>query len=95
VFDNHYPNGGESVGYNIGIVPRWRPAPNVELLAFANRQQFNDDTAGGIFIPNGNFAPPKFDTSVFVGPDWTRNNSVSSSFGLVGNARLGDWTTPT
>ena len=92
IFDNHFPNGGESTGYNVGIVPRWRPAPNVELIAFANRQSFSDDTAGPIYIPNGNFAPPHFDVTKYSGPDWTRNNSTSDTFGLVGHANLGDWT---
>lgn len=92
VFDNRYATGGGSVGYNVGIVPRWRPAPNVELIAFANHQQFSDDSAGAIYIPNGNFAPPRFDVTTFAGPDWTRNSSTSDSFGLVGHANLGDWT---
>ncbi|MBN8502424.1 MAG: TonB-dependent receptor, partial [Sphingomonadales bacterium] len=92
IFDNRYPTGGGSIGYNVGIVPRWRPAPNVELIAFANRQKFSDDNAGAIYIPNGNFAPPHFDVTTFAGPDWTKNSSKSDSFGLVGHANLGDWT---
>jgi iron complex outermembrane recepter protein len=92
LFNNMYPNGGGSTGYNVGIVPRWRPAPNVELIAFANRQEFTDDTAGPIYIPNGNFAPPRFDLTTYSGPGWTKNSTVSNSFGLLGSARLGDWT---
>ena len=90
VFDNHYANGAGSVGYNVGIVPRWRPAPNVELLAFANHQQFNDETAQGIYITNGNFLPPKIQRGLFPGPNWVRSNSRSDSFGLVGHANLGE-----
>jgi iron complex outermembrane receptor protein len=92
VFDNHYPTGGGSTGYNAGIVPRWRPAPNIELFAFANHQQFSDDSAGALYIPNGNFVPPHFDVTTYSGPDWTRNSSKSDSFGLLGHAVLGDWT---
>ena len=92
LFDNHYANGGGSVGYNIGLVPRWRPAPNVELIGFANLQHFRDETNGAFYIPAGNFTPPHFDVTNFSGPDWTRNNSTSQSFGLIGHANLGEWT---
>ena len=92
IYDNHYANGSGSVGYNIGIVPRWRPAPNVEVLAFANHQQFNDETAQGITITNGNFLPPKVKRGQFLGPQWARSDSRSDSFGLVAHANLGSWT---
>ena len=92
VYDNHNANGSGSVGYNIGIVPRWRPAPNFEVLAFANHQQFNDETAQGIYITNGNFLPPKIKRGQFPGPNWVRSDSRSDSFGLVAHANLGSWT---
>lgn len=91
IFNNRYPNGGSSVGYNLGVVPRWRPASNVEVLAFANHQQFNDDTNGPIYLTNG-FVPPHFDLTNFSGPEWTRSNSASDTFGTLGHANLSDWT---
>ncbi|MFM5953788.1 MAG: TonB-dependent receptor domain-containing protein [Novosphingobium sp.] len=92
VFDNHFANGGSSIGYNVGLVPRWRPAPNVELLAFANHQQFNDNTSGPVYITTGNYIPPHFDGTRFSGPGWAKQDSASDSFGLIGHANLGDWT---
>ncbi|MDL2351362.1 MAG: hypothetical protein QFC78_00770 [Pseudomonadota bacterium] len=92
VYDNHFNGGGASHGYNLGIVPRWRPAPNVEVLAFASHQQFNDDTSGGIYIATGNFLPPRPTRGRYPGPDWTRNDSNSDTVGLIGHANLGDWT---
>lgn len=92
VFDNRYAAGGGSTGLNVGIVPRWRPAPNVELLAFANHQQFNDDTNTPIYITNGAFVPPQFDVTRYAGPRWTKSDTASDTFGMVGHANLGDWT---
>lgn len=90
--DNRYPNGSGSVGYNAGAVLRWRPAPKVEILAFANHQKFSDETAQAIYITTGNFMPPRMQRGVFLGPEWEKSGSDSQTFGLVGHASLGDWT---
>jgi iron complex outermembrane receptor protein len=92
VFQNRYNNGGGSTGYNLGVVPRWRPAPNVEVLAFANHQQFSDNTSGGLYITAGNFLPARMERGRYPGPDWARSDSHSDSYGVIGHANLGDWT---
>ncbi len=92
VFNNKYNDGGGSVGYNLGVVPRWRPAPNVEVLAFANHQQFSDNTSNAIFIADGSFLPARPKRGTYISPDWTRNASHSNSFGLISRINLGDWT---
>ncbi|MEQ1498289.1 MAG: hypothetical protein ABL914_06485 [Novosphingobium sp.] len=95
LFDNHYSNGGGSTGMNAGTVLRWRPAPRVELLAFANHQENNDETASLIYIANGNFLPQRPKRGTFGGPRWAQSNAESNTFGLVGHANLGDWTVRT
>ena len=92
IYDNRYNNGGGSVGYNLGIVPRWRPAPNVEVLAFANHQQFHDNDNGPIFISTGNFLPQRPVRGRYLGPDWSRTDSHSDTVGTIAHANLGDWT---
>ncbi|MFM5915970.1 MAG: TonB-dependent siderophore receptor [Novosphingobium sp.] len=92
VYNNQYANGGGSVGINVGGVLRWRPAPAVELLTFANHQQFWDDTSTGILISNGNFLPPRFKVGVDTSPVWARNEHHADTYGTVGHASLGDWT---
>jgi iron complex outermembrane receptor protein len=95
LYDNRYPNGGGSTGVNAGAVLRWRPAPRVEVLAFANHQQFSDETSQLIYIANGNFLPPKPIRGKFGGPNWALSSSQSNTFGLVSTANLGDWTVRT
>lgn len=92
IYNNQYANGAGSKGYNVGIVPRWRPAKGVEVLAFYNHQQFNDETAQSLFIPTSNALPPRLPWGKYLGPDWATNDSRSDSFGTVGHANLGDWT---
>jgi iron complex outermembrane recepter protein len=92
LYDNHFANGGGSTGMNVGGVLRWRPAPRVELLAFANHQEFNDETSQLIYIANGNFLLPRPKRGVSGGPRWALSDSESNSFGLVGHASLGEWT---
>lgn len=92
IYNNHYANGGHSKGYSLGLVPRWRPAKGVELLAFYNRQQFDDETASQLYIPTGAFLPEGIVRNRNLGPDWAVNDSHSDTFGTVGHASLGDWT---
>jgi iron complex outermembrane receptor protein len=92
VYDNHYANGGSAEGINAGGVLRWRPSPKIELLTFANHQQFWDDTSGSIYISNGNYLPPEPRRELDTSPRWTRNEHHADTFGTVGHASLGDWT---
>lgn len=92
LYNNSYANGGGAKSFNLGIVPRWRPAKGVEVLAFYNHQQFNDETAQQLYIPMGDFLPPRIKRDLYPGPDWATNNSRSDTWGTVGHAILGDWT---
>jgi iron complex outermembrane recepter protein len=91
-YNNRYNDGGGSVGYNLGLVPRWKPSANVEVLAFANHQQFSDNTSNAIFIADDSFLPARPKRGTYINPDWTRSASHSNSFGLISRINLGDWT---
>lgn len=92
IYDNRYSNGGGSNAFNIGLVPRWRPNPNVEVLAFYNHQQFHNETAQALFVPTGDFAPEGIEPGRFLGPEFARSDSHSDTFGTVGHVVMGDWT---
>ena len=88
-----YANGGgAALRTTFGVVPRWRPAKGVEVLAFYNRQRFTDETAQGIYIPTGAFLPPRIIRARYTSPDFMRTSSGSEAFGTVVRANLGDWT---
>lgn len=92
VYDSSYANGTGSQGFNLGSVLRWRPQSGAELLAFANHQQFWNQTNGAIFIPTGNFLPPPVEFGRFLGPSFARSSSRSDAFGVLGHVSMGDWT---
>ena len=87
-----YSNGGGNKRLTIGVVPRWRPSPNIELTGFYHRAQSYDNTAGPIYIPTGSFLPPRPQRGQYTGPSFERNDAWSQAFGLLGKARLGEWT---
>ncbi len=92
LYDNHYADGTDGKGFNLGIVPRWRPARGIELLAYYNHNEQRDDAVGPIYQADGKFLPPMVEQGRFQGPDWARNTNRSDSLGVLGHAVMGDWT---
>jgi iron complex outermembrane recepter protein len=92
VNDSHYSDGGGSNEFSIGLVPRWHPNRNVEVLAFFNHKQFNNETASTLFVPTGNFAPGGIDRGRYLGPEFARSDSHADTFGTVGDVVMGEWT---
>lgn len=91
-FINHYANGGKSRRWNLGIVPRWRPANNGEVIAFYSREQSYADTAEPTYIPTGHFLPDRIERGRYPGPGFLLNDYYNQAFGALGHAKLDDWT---
>ncbi len=92
IASDKFNNGGGSKRLTFGAVPHWRPSANVEITAFYHRDQQYDGTAGPIYIPTGAFLPPRPQRGQYTGPSFEKSDSWSQVFGLLGKARLGDWT---
>ena len=92
LFHNVYNFGGSNRKWNFGIVPRWHPAHNVEVIAFFDREQVHGDSSQPVYLPTGNFLPDLVPRSLYPGPDWARTNDYSETFGTVVRANLGEWT---
>jgi iron complex outermembrane recepter protein len=92
VYRDRYANGGSSKRWNAGMVPRWHPSPNVEIVGFLDREQAYDDTPQGTYIPTGDFLPGKITRGIYPGPSFTRSDYYKEAFGLLGRAVFGDWT---
>ena len=90
--DNHYANGGANRVFSTGGVLRWHPHPGLEMLAFASRQQVQDDRAAPVYIANGTFLPEGIERAKWLGPGFAQTESASNTFGMLGRANLGDWT---
>ena len=91
-YHNYYANGGGSKRWNFAAVPRWKPAKGIELIGFFNREQTFGDTQQGTYETTGDFMPARVPRAIYPGPAWVRSNYYNEDFGLVGRAKLGEWT---
>lgn len=90
---NHFGNGSADRRKAFGLVPRWRPTRNVEVTAFWGRSYKMDDLSSAIYLPGvGLDEPPRVKRKFFAGPSWAANNSFADNSGVLGIAKLGDWT---
>lgn len=92
IASNHYSDGGGNKRLTFGAVSRWHPAPTVELTGYYHRAQSYDNTAGPIYIPAGAFLPPRPQRGHYTGPSFEKNDAWSQAYGVLGKARLGEWT---
>src|SRR6185369_47906 len=90
---NHFGNGTADHRKAFGLVPRWRPAQNVEVTAFWGRSYKWDELATPIYLPAAGLdEPPRVKRNFFPGPSWAANNSFADNSGILGLATLGSWT---
>lgn len=89
---DHFGNGGHVRSFSWGMVPRWRPAPEVEVTGFWGHIKRSDETTQGIYLAQGDFLPGRIRRGKFPGPDWVLNENVYDNYGVVSKAILGSWT---
>lgn len=89
LYRNEFYNGTNSFQHVGGLLLRWRPTPDIELLPFWQRSDVYDDQVGPIYIPAGDFLPPRIERRKFFGPDWATYEGVASTYGVLGRFRLG------
>lgn len=92
VASNGYSDGGGNKRLTFGVIPRWHPAPNIEITGYYHRAQSYNNTAGPIYLPTGAFLPPRPQRGNYTGPSFEKNDAWSQAYGLLGKARLGEWT---
>lgn len=91
-FRNHFSNGGHADSASFGIVPRWKPNSQVEVIVFAGSSYSFNETNPGTYITNSEFNPPKITRGRYPGPTWTTTDSVGTNLGAVVKGAFGDWT---
>jgi len=90
---NEFQNGTGSKNNNQGVLLRWRPSPDIEVLPFWQRLAVSDDEQGPIYIPAGAYLPPRIPRRRYFGPGWNTYNTVGSGQGLLVTASpFADWT---
>lgn len=90
---NAFEWGGANDGNSFAIVPRWRPAPNIELRPFFSRLSFRDEEAQPRMFTLGSVMPPKIPREHYYGQPWAQNQGKTYTYGAIGEARFGAWLT--
>jgi iron complex outermembrane receptor protein len=85
-------HGGERRVLTAAAVGRWRPAGNVEIIPFWSLQDTAGRQAQPVIFTAGAYLPPRFERRRYFGPDWARNETQGSNYGILGTFGFGDWT---
>jgi iron complex outermembrane receptor protein len=90
---NGFEWGGANDSNSFAIIPRWRPAPNVEVRPFFSRVSFRDEEAQPRMFTVGGVLPPKIERKHYYGQPWAQNQGKTYTYGMIGEARFGAWLT--
>jgi iron complex outermembrane receptor protein len=85
MFEDEYHDGADSRYRNASVLARWTPVRSLEIVPFAARSEARDSEAGPIYIPGGNFLPPRIARRRFDGPAWTDYEGTAINYGVLAN----------
>ncbi len=86
------PNGGDQRLLTAGIVARWRPTENVEIIPFWGLQREQGQEAQPVIFTAGAYLPPEIERRRYFGPEWAQNEGRDVVYGLLGTFGFGPWT---
>jgi iron complex outermembrane receptor protein len=89
LFRDRYYNGTEAGFYQGAIAVRYAPGEIFEFVPFWVRSHGFDET-GPVYVPGGDFLPPRIPRRRFIGPDWARYRGTALNYGLLANADIND-----
>ena len=92
LYNDCFEWGGCNNAYSLAIAPRWRPAKGVEVIPFYSHVNFRDEEPDPILIPANGEPPPRIPRREFYGQRWSQNEGETGTWGVLGEAPLGEWT---
>lgn len=78
-----YYDGTEADYFRAGVVPRWRPTENIEVLPFFGITHGEEEEAPPTIQTAGDYLPPEVKRRRFFGQDWADKDSTSINTGVV------------
>jgi len=84
-------NGSDNYEGEIGVLVKWQPLPNLEILPFWSRKDTYTAKDGEAYEPLGDFLPSPVPAHHFFGPPWARGQDFSINYGTVVNYTLSSW----
>lgn len=89
LFRDRYYNATEAGFYQFAAAANYGPVETVEIMPFWVRSHGVDET-GPVYVPAGDFLPPRIRRRQFIGPDWARYRGTAINYGVLGSAALND-----
>jgi iron complex outermembrane receptor protein len=84
--------GTNNRSHAFAIMPRWTPAPGVELRPFFSRTQFSDEEPQPLMLTRDGLLPPKIERQRYYGQPWAQSEGTTDTYGFIGVASPGAWT---
>jgi iron complex outermembrane recepter protein len=81
--EDKYYNGTSGNYANAGGVLRYTPTDALEILPFGAVSEGWDDEVGPVYVPAGNFLPPRVERRDFEGPGWADNEGTAYNYGVL------------
>lgn len=85
-----YYDGADAGYFRAAIIPRWRPADNVEIIPFWSATIGKGEEVAPTIIAAGSFVPPQAPRRLYFGQNWTAKDSSSTNAGVIVKARIGE-----
>lgn len=86
-----FPDGGANYEGQIGLIAKWLPLANLEIIPFWARKETYIQKDGEAYEPAGDFLPSPVPPRHFYGPSWAIGRDVSINYGAVVNYTLATW----
>ena len=86
-----FTDGGANYESNLGVLARWLPLPDLEIIPFWSRKDTYVRKVGESYQPSGDFLPSPMPERHFFGPIWARHQDFSYNYGTVVNYTLSSW----
>ncbi len=89
--DDHNNYGGTGRSFVLAVIPRWRPAPGIEITPFYSRIRYTAEQSQPLVLPAGDFLPPKVPRRVYYAQDWAADDGTVQNYGVAGSMVRGAW----
>jgi iron complex outermembrane recepter protein len=93
LYRDHFEWGGSNRAHTFAIIPRWRPTKDIELIPFYSRVVFDEEEPQPLLLTANGEPPPKIRREHYFGQRWAQAKGVTSTYGVLGEARFGAWST--
>lgn len=91
LYRNRYPDGGGAHVSSVALVPRWRPAKDVEVIPFWSRIDVVDRSAAPVVLVAGERLPAEVPRRRFFGQPWADLDNTRTNVGALASAPLLGW----